>query len=60
MMRDPIGGPATIYLADMREFEVVNRVCAAALGENPPARVSVEVSGLPQGARVEIDAVALS
>ena len=51
---------ATIYLADMRDFEVVNRVYAGVFGENPPARACVEVSGLPKGARVEIDAVALS
>ena len=51
---------ATIYLADMRDFEVVNRVYAGAFGENPPARVCVEVSGLPKGARVEIAGVALS
>ena len=51
---------ATIYLADMRDFEVVNRVYAGAFGEHPPARACVEVRGLPKGARVEIDAVALS
>jgi 2-iminobutanoate/2-iminopropanoate deaminase len=49
---------ATVYLTDMGDFERVNRVYAETFGDEPPARVCVEVSGLPKGARVEIDAVA--
>ncbi len=51
---------ATIYLADMGDFEAVNAVYAEFFGEAPPARVCVEVSGLPKGARFEVDAVAVS
>jgi len=51
---------ATVYLVDMGDFEEVNGVYAEFFGEAPPARVCVEVSGLPKGARVEVDAVALS
>jgi 2-iminobutanoate/2-iminopropanoate deaminase len=50
----------TIYLADLGDFEQVNRVYAEYFVQEPPARACVEVSGLPKGARVEIDAVALS
>lgn len=49
----------TIFLADLADFESVNGVYARFFGEDPPARATVQVSGLPKGARVEIDAVAL-
>jgi 2-iminobutanoate/2-iminopropanoate deaminase len=49
---------ATVYLVDLEDFEAVNRVYAEFFADAPPARVCVEVSGLPKGARVEIDAVA--
>ena len=49
---------ATVYLADMADFERVNAVYAEYFRKQPPARVCVEVSRLPKGARVEIDAVA--
>jgi len=48
----------TVYLCDMGEFEAMNRVYARHFVAAPPARACVEVSGLPRGARVEIDAVA--
>ena len=51
---------ATIYLVDMGDFAAVNAIYADFFGESPPARVCVEVSGLPKGARFEVDAVALS
>lgn len=51
---------ATVFLADLRDFEAMNRVYAEAFGDHRPARVCVEVSKLPKGARVEIDAVALA
>lgn len=48
----------TIYITDMNEFAAINEVYASFFpGEAPPARVTVEVSGLPRGALVEIDAV---
>jgi 2-iminobutanoate/2-iminopropanoate deaminase len=50
----------TLYLASMADYAVVNEVYAEYFsGSAPPARVAVEVSGLPKGARLEIDAIAL-
>ncbi len=50
----------TVYLVDLRDFEVMNRAYATFFGETPPARATVQVTALPKGARVEIDAVALA
>lgn len=49
---------ATVYLTDLGDFERVNAVYAERFSSAPPARVCVEVSRLPKGARVEIDAIA--
>jgi 2-iminobutanoate/2-iminopropanoate deaminase len=48
----------TVYLTDLADFEAMNEVYAAAFGTAPPARSTVQVSALPRGARVEIDAIA--
>jgi len=48
----------TIYLADLADFAVVNGIYAGFCGELAPARATVQVAGLPKGARVEIDAIA--
>jgi 2-iminobutanoate/2-iminopropanoate deaminase len=50
---------ATIYLADLGDFAKVNEVYARRFREAPPARSTVQVAGLPRGARVEIDFIAL-
>ena len=50
----------TVYLCDLRDFEAMNRTYRTFFEGSPPARVCVEVSGLPKDARVEIDAVALA
>ena len=49
----------TIFLVDMDEFARVNRVYAKFFGEHRPARSTVEVSCLPLGAKVEIEAIAV-
>ncbi|NOZ02114.1 MAG: RidA family protein [Deltaproteobacteria bacterium] len=49
----------TIYLVDMDDFGVINEVYAEYFGDNRPARATVQVAGLPKGARVEIDAIAV-
>lgn len=49
---------ATVYLADMADFAAFNQVYAEFFREDPPARACIEVSALPKGARIEIDAVA--
>jgi 2-iminobutanoate/2-iminopropanoate deaminase len=48
----------TVYLRHMSDFPVVNEVYGRVLGSARPARSTVEVSGLPRGVLVEIDAVA--
>lgn len=48
----------TIYLVDMGDFAAVNEVYGSYFTEKPPARVTVQVAGLPRGAQVEIDAIA--
>ena len=50
----------TVYLIDLGEFEAMNRIYATFFPEEKPARVTVEVSRLPRGSRVEIDAIALA
>ena len=49
----------TIYLTDMKEFRTVNAIYGEYFQGNPPARSTVEVAGLPLGALVEIEAVAI-
>ena len=47
----------TVYMTDLDEFAAVNEVYGSFFEEDPPARVTVGVSQLPKGARVEIDAI---
>lgn len=49
----------TIYLMDMGDFAAVNAVYGEKFTMDPPARATVQVAGLPRGARVEIDAIAI-
>jgi 2-iminobutanoate/2-iminopropanoate deaminase len=49
---------ATVYLADMGDFAVLNKVYAEAFGDHKPARSTVQAAALPRGAKVEIDLVA--
>jgi 2-iminobutanoate/2-iminopropanoate deaminase len=49
----------TVYLVDMADFKAMNDVYGKHFGEPLPARSTVAVAGLPRGARVEIDAVAV-
>ena len=51
---------ATIYLKDMADFPVVNKVYAEYLGSSKPARSTVAVAELPKGALLEIDLVAVT
>ena len=50
----------TIYLNDMADFGAVNVIYEGYLGSSKPARTTVEVAGLPLGALVEVDVVALA
>lgn len=47
----------TIYLTDLANFAKVNEIMAQYLPQPWPSRVTVGVSQLPKGARVEIDCI---
>ena len=49
----------TVYLHDLSNFPIVNEIYGKWLGDARPARSTVQVPGLPRGALVEIDAVAV-
>lgn len=46
-----------LYLTDMNDFAAVNAVMADFFQAPYPARSTVEVAGLPRGARFEVDAI---
>ena len=46
-----------IYLTDIGDFAAVNAVMAEYFSAPYPARSTIEVAGLPRGARVEVDAI---
>lgn len=48
----------TVYLVDLEDFARMNEIYAEYMGDDAPARATVEVRRLPKGARVEIDLVA--
>jgi 2-iminobutanoate/2-iminopropanoate deaminase len=48
----------TVFLTDLGDFAGMNEVYARHVGEVPPARATIEVSALPSGAKVEIEAIA--
>mgnify|MGYP003576470919 CR=1 FL=1 len=48
----------TVFLHDMNDFPAVNETYARMIGDARPARSTVQVSGLPRGVLVEIDAIA--
>jgi 2-iminobutanoate/2-iminopropanoate deaminase len=48
----------TIFLVDMSDFAEVNTIYGEAFPQNPPARSTIAVAGLPKGARVEIEVIA--
>jgi len=50
----------TVYLADMADFTQMNEVYARHFGAHRPARSTVQAAGLPKGARVEIDVIAVT
>jgi len=48
----------TIFLVDLADFATVNETYGKYFTATPPARSTVQVSALPKGARVEIEAIA--
>ena len=50
----------TIFLTDLGDFQTVNEIYASFFKQAPPARSTIQVSALPKGARVEIEAIAMA
>jgi 2-iminobutanoate/2-iminopropanoate deaminase len=48
----------SVFLASLDDFDGMNEVYAAKVGDRPPARSTFEVARLPSGALVEIEAIA--
>jgi 2-iminobutanoate/2-iminopropanoate deaminase len=49
---------ATIFLADLGDFQAMNEVYARHVGDEPPARATFQVGALPSGALIEIEVIA--
>ncbi|MDZ7288881.1 MAG: RidA family protein [candidate division KSB1 bacterium] len=50
---------ATVYLANLDDYKVINEVYAEFFKENKPARAAIQIARLPRDARVEISCVAV-
>lgn len=50
----------TIFLMDLNDFQTLNEIYGSYFKEQPPARSTVQVAGLPKGARVEIEVTAMA
>ena len=50
----------SVFLADMADYPAMNEAYAGYFKSHLPARTTVAVAGLPRGARVEIDAIAVA
>ena len=50
---------ATVFLADMADYNTMNELYRKQFKGDPPARTTVQVAALPRGARIEIEAVAI-
>jgi 2-iminobutanoate/2-iminopropanoate deaminase len=50
---------ATVFLADMNDYNVMNDLYRKQFKGDPPARTTVQVARLPRDARIEIEAVAV-
>ena len=50
---------ATVFLADMNDYNAMNELYRKQFKTDPPARTTVQVARLPRDARIEIEAVAV-
>jgi 2-iminobutanoate/2-iminopropanoate deaminase len=50
---------ATVFLTDLGNFQALNAIYAEYFGDHKPARTTVQVAGLPKGAQLEIDLIAV-
>ena len=49
----------TVYLTDLKNFDMVNAVMSETFQYPFPARVAIGVSALPRGASIEVEALAI-
>lgn len=49
---------STVYLTDLRDFALMNKIYAEFFRRDPPARSTVQVTALPKGAGIEIEVMA--
>ena len=49
----------TIFVTDINNFATINNIYGEYFKENPPARSTVEISSLPKGVNIEIEAIAV-
>lgn len=49
----------TVFVADLADYHAMNEEYARSFPDNPPSRSTVQVAGLPRGALIEIDAIAV-
>lgn len=50
---------ATVFMIDLGEFQAMNAIYAKHVPQPYPARSTIQVAGLPMGARVEIEVIAV-
>ena len=48
----------TVFLTDLGDFGAVNEIYATYFGPDYPARSCIQVSALPKGAKIEVEAIA--
>ncbi|SFA59901.1 2-iminobutanoate/2-iminopropanoate deaminase [Pedobacter suwonensis] len=49
----------TIFITDMKQFEIVNKIYGRYFDKHFPARSTIEVTSLPRNAAVEIECIAV-
>ena len=49
----------TVYLVDLTDFVVMNKIYSTYFADPAPARSTIQVAALPRGVRLEIDAIAV-
>jgi 2-iminobutanoate/2-iminopropanoate deaminase len=49
---------STVFMTDLREFGLMNKVYAEFFRGDPPARSTIQVAALPKGAEIEIEVIA--
>jgi 2-iminobutanoate/2-iminopropanoate deaminase len=50
----------TIFLTNLGDFQIVNKIYGSYFKQDPPARSTIQVAALPKGANVEIEVIAMA